>query len=49
MIDKLQALLSRPLESSPTLGNGSVLSMQDDLRACYGSLANVALDYALCQ
>ena len=22
---------------------------QDDLRACYGSLANVALDYALCQ
>ena len=49
VIDKLQALLSRPLESSPTLENGSVLSVQDDLRACYGSLANVALDYALCQ
>ena len=49
VIDKLQALLSRPLESSPTLGNGSVLSVQDDLRACYGSLANVALDYALCR
>ena len=49
VIDKLQALLSRPLESSPTLENGSVLSVQDDLRTCYGSLANVALDYALCQ
>ena len=27
----------------------TVLSVQDDLRACYGSLANVDLDYALCQ
>ena len=25
------------------------MSVQDDLRACYGSLANVDLDYALCQ
>ena len=49
VIDKLEALLSRPLESSPTLENGSDLSVRDDLRACYGSLANVDLDYALCQ